>query len=194
MSVCDSSACTKASQAAFPGAQPLPVLNTRALPCSAGMEFTWVLFAFGDERDQCVLPAGLLCDPERAAIVLERSFLSRSDKLQTLPLWPMAFCGEKGELSLAFLVSWFQTNSFCWFPYRKGMSAANCALSEPLFREERFARAAWSAFPPILCAACSEPGGRDEPWQFHGLPPRPLWLSHLQFLWDGRTRPGLVWI
>lgn len=45
---------------------------------------------------------------------------------------------------------YFISDQLCWFHCRKGMSPANHGLSEPLFKEQRFARAACSASLPVL--------------------------------------------
>lgn len=145
---------------------------------------------FGAERGQYELSW-----PRKGSRVLERVefSLKLGQKHQGLPFWHLAFSWEKGDLSLAFPINFFQTNS-CWFHHRKEMSAVIPGLSEPLFKEQRFPKLLAQLPCPSSVLPASGPGIRDEPGQSHRLPPWLLWLSHLQFLWDVQTRPCMVWI
>lgn len=97
--------------------------------------------------------ASLSCpDPERAAVLERAEFLFKlGHKHQNFPLWLAAFSWEKGHLSLAFPIIFFQTNS-CWFHHRREMSAATPGLCEPLFKEQS-CLLSHPAHP--LCCLCS---------------------------------------
>lgn len=80
--------------------------------------------------------ASLNCpDPERAALERAEFLFKLRHKHQNFPLWLVAFSWERGDLSLAFPIIFFQTIS-CWFHHRKEMSAATPGLCEPLFKEQ----------------------------------------------------------
>lgn len=78
----------------------------------------------------------------------------------------MAFSWEKGDLCLAFPINFFQTSS-CWFHHRKEMSAVIPALSEPLFKEQRFPELLAQPPWPSSVLPASEPGlSQDNPTGF----------------------------
>lgn len=102
-----------------------------------------VFFAFGAERGQDALSWRFLSDPERAAKCFKiRGFYQRLDVNIRTYVFGL-FLGEG-------FPGYFILDQLCWFHCRKGMSPANHGLSEPLFKEQRFARAACSASLPVL--------------------------------------------
>lgn len=167
---------------AFPFSEQQGQLSNFQVLSVAGTVLVHVFFVFGAERGQCELSW-----PRKGSRVLERVefLLKLRHNHQNLPPWHFAFSWEKGDLSLAFPINFFQTNS-CWFHHRKEMSAVIPGLSEPLFKEQRFPELLGQPPCPSSVLPASGPGLRAEPGQSHSLPP---WL-----LWDVQTRPWMVWI